>query len=181
MLTHKGTQTLTTQRLVLRRFRIEDAKAMFENWANNPQVTKYLTWPTHECVEDSRNVVESWVNDYGKQDFYLWAITLQDDVPIGSISVVECDDRIGKMEIGYCIGAKWWHQGITSEALAAVMKFLFEQVSARRIQASHDSKNPNSGAVMKKCGMTYEGTLRQYGWNNQGICDVCIYAAVSNV
>lgn len=63
--------------------------------------------------------------------------------------------------IGYCIGEKWWHQGITSEALQHVINFLIDEVGMNRIEAVHDSQNPNSGKVMKKCGMKYEGTLRQ--------------------
>lgn len=55
--------------------------------------------------------------------------------------------------IGYCIGRKWWKQGITSEALKAVIDFLFDEVKTNRIEARHDPRNPNSGLVMKKCGM----------------------------
>lgn len=80
------------------------------------------------------------------------------------------------MHIGYCIGKAWWHRGITSEALKAVMDFLFDVVGANRIEARHDPRNPNSGGVMKKCGMKYEGTLRSAGRNGQGICDECYYA-----
>ncbi|MBR4142117.1 MAG: GNAT family N-acetyltransferase, partial [Firmicutes bacterium] len=47
---HCGTQTIETERLILRRLRREDAGAMFRNWTSDPEVTKYLTWPTHESV-----------------------------------------------------------------------------------------------------------------------------------
>ena len=53
--------------------------------------------------------------------------------------------------------------------------FLFDTVDVNRIEARHDPKNPNSGKVMKKCGMKYEGILRSSDRNNQGICDVCYY------
>ena len=65
------------------------------------------------------------------------------------------------MVCGYCIGEKWWNQGITSEALKEVIRFFFEEVKANRICACHDINNPNSGKVMIKCNMKYEGTLRQ--------------------
>lgn len=94
--------------------------------------------------------------------------------------MVNHDDRIGKAEIGYCIGRKWWHRGIMSEALKAVIDFLFDEVSYQRIEARHDTRNPHSGAVMQKCGMKYEGTLRQSDWNNQGVCDACWYASLKN-
>jgi ribosomal-protein-alanine N-acetyltransferase len=65
---------------------------------------------------------------------------------------------------------------VTSEAFSAIIPFLFEEVGVNRIEAQHDPNNPHSGNVMKKCGLKYEGTLRQVGYNNQGIADVCIYS-----
>ena len=86
------------------------------------------------------------------------------------------DEQTDSAEIGYCIGRKWWHQGIMSEALKAVMDFFFDTVGANRIESRHDPNNPHSGLVMKKCGMKYEGTSRASGRNNQGICDMAQYA-----
>ncbi len=80
------------------------------------------------------------------------------------------------LQIGYCIGRKWWHKGIMAEALLKVIEFLFDEVGANRIEAVHDPNNPNSGRVMLKCGMKYEGTLRSAAVNNQGITDVAYYS-----
>lgn len=181
MVTHKGTQTLQTQRLTLRRAVPEDAVPMFQNWANDPEVTKYLTWPVHSSPVISRMVIDSWIESYEKDDTYQWMIALKDQPrsPIGSISVVSQNADIGKAEVGYCIGQNWWHQGIVTEALQAVMDFLFDEVGMNRIEARHDARNPHSGGVMKKCGMQYEGTLRQSDRNNQGICDACVYGLLN--
>lgn len=181
MLTHKGTQTIETERLILRRFRPSDARPMFENWASDPEVTKFLTWPTHESPEISQMVTDSWVASYEKPDYYQWAITLKStpDSPIGSISAVKLRDDIAKAEIGYCMGKPWWHQGIMSEALKGVMDYLFDQVGMNRIEAQHDPNNPHSGGVMRKCGMQFEGTSRQDGRNNLGICDISRYALLA--
>lgn len=100
--------------------------------------------------------------------------------PIGTISVVNYNEQTQTVHIGYCIGQTWWHQGIASEALGCVMKFLFDQVEVLRVEARHDPNNPNSGAVMRKCGMHYEGTLRKSDWNNQGICDASYYSLLAN-
>ena len=178
---HTGTVTLETARLILRKVRIDDAQAMYSNYASDDEVTRYLTWPTHQTPDISRMVLTDWVSSYTKNDFYLWAITLKEtgDQMIGSISVVRHNDNIRKAEIGYCIGRAWWHQGIMTEALQAVMKHLFDTVGYNRIEAAHDPNNPNSGKVMMKCGMKYEGTLRQSDRNNQGLCDVRIYALLA--
>lgn len=181
MVQHRGTQPLNTPRLLLRRAVREDAQPMFKNWANDPEVTKYLTWPTHSSVEVSQWVIDSWIADYEKEDTYQWMIVLKElEAPIGSISVVKQNSDIGKAEIGYCIGKAWWHQGIVSEAVKAVMDFLFDEVGMNRIEARHDPRNPHSGNVMKKCGMNYEGTLRQSDRNNQGICDASVYGLLKH-
>jgi ribosomal-protein-alanine N-acetyltransferase len=177
---HKGTIELTTKRLILRRFTMDDAENLYKNWAGDDEVTKYLTWPTHKNLDISKNVLESWVNNYCKNDFYQWAIILKEiKEPIGSISVVQQRDDIKMVHIGYCIGKKYWNQGITSEALNRIIKFLFEEVGVNRIEARHDLNNPNSGKVMKKCGMKYEGTMRKADINNQGICDCSEYGILA--
>ena len=178
---HCGTQTLETERLILRRFVIEDSAAMYNNWASDEEVTKYLTWPTHSSQEISKSIIENWVNSYSDEESYQWAIVLKDKgEPVGSISVVHTNENVSKAEIGYCIGKAWWHRGITSEALKAVMDYLFDVVDVNRIEARHDPRNPNSGKVMKKCGMKYEGTLHSSDRNNQGICDACYYALLKS-
>ena len=122
--------------------------------------------------------MEDWVNQYSNQSYYHWAIVLKDngDEPIGDIAVVNMKENISMAHIGYCIGRTWWHKGITSEALKAVMDFLFDVVDVKRIESRHDPRNSNSGKVMKKCGMKYEGTLRSSDWNNQGIWEARDYA-----
>ena len=85
------------------------------------------------------------------------------------------DDRCELVEIGYCIGDRWWHRGITTEAMRAVTAFFFERVGANRVETRHDANNPHSGDVMKKCGLKFEGLLRKSDWNNQGVADMCIY------
>lgn len=172
---HFGTKRIETERLVLRRFTMDDAQVMYDNWASDPEVTKFLTWPAHSSVEVTRAVLRDWVAGYENEDFYVWAIELE-GAPIGSISVVSHNDRAELVHIGYCIGKKWWHRGVMSEALAVLIRFFFEEVGVNRIECRHDPNNPHSGNVMRKCGMKYEGTLRQSDWNNQGICDASWYA-----
>lgn len=177
MLLHKGTKTLETARLCLRKAQIEDAQSMFRNWASDPEVTKFLTWPAHETVDLSASVLRMWIREYDKPDFYQWMIVLKEiDQPIGSISAVNLQDSIAQVEIGYCIGKPWWRKGIMTEALSAVIEFFFTEVGMNRIEAKHDIRNPHSGDVMRKCGMRREGTTCSSNRNNQGICDTAHYA-----
>lgn len=177
MLTHKGTKTIETARLILRQPQHSDAAPMFRNWANNPEVVKYLTWSVHSSPEVSAMIVDTWVEGCRKENFYHWMIVPKDlGEPIGSISVVEQNEAVQSVEIGYCIGESWWHQGLVTEAMQALIAFFFQEVGMNRIEARHDVNNPNSGGVMRKCGMHYEGTSLQSAKNNQGICDMAHYA-----
>jgi ribosomal-protein-alanine N-acetyltransferase len=178
---HKGTIPLETERLILRSFKIEDADAMFCNWASDPEVTKYLTWPTHTSVDVSKAVISDWTNSYSNDDHYSWTIVLKElGEPIGSIAIMEQNQRTGTVHVGYCIGKPWWGKGYTSEALSRLIRFFFEDVKAKRIESRHDPRNPNSGKVMLKAGMKFEGTKRQSDWNNQGICDAAWYAMLAD-
>ena len=178
MLTHKGTKTIETDRLILRQFTMDDAAPMFRNWASDDQVTRYLTWPTHESVEISRMVLSDWTGHYGEPDFYNWAIVLKENgpEPIGNISVVHVKDGTLCATMGYCMSRAHWRKGIMAEALTALIAFLFDEVGFNRIEADHDIENPASGRVMQKSGMTFEGTSRQGGHNNRGIVDLCHWA-----
>ena len=175
---HIGTQIIETPRLILRPFTMADAPAMFDNWASDPEVTKYVTWPAHSSIEITRMVLRDWVDGYDHPDRYNWAITLKEegDRPVGNISAVHVYEKTDSIEIGYCMGRGWWGKGIMAEALTAVIDFFMEQVGTNRILARHDTNNPNSGKVMKRAGMSYEGTLRQSGRNNQGIVDLAYYS-----
>ena len=169
---NNGTQTLETDRLILRQFCINDAENMFKNWASDPEVTTFLTWPPHADVNLTRSLLADWINRYSDLAYYNWVIELKEiNEIIGNISVVKLNESTEAADIGYCMGKAWWGKAIMPEALGAVVKYLFEEVGLNRVAACHDSNNPKSGRVMDKAGMKLEGVLRAAGINNQGICD----------
>lgn len=173
-----GTQTIETKRLILRKTIDSDAEPMFYNWANDSRVTKYLIWSPYESVQQLKDSYHKYLLEHADDpEFYDWKIVLKElNEPIGSIGVVNKQPEIEEVEIGYCIGYRWWHKGIMTEALTAVIKYLFKEVGVNRIVAHHDINNPHSGDVMKKCRLQYEGIRRQGGKNMQGICDIACYA-----
>jgi ribosomal-protein-alanine N-acetyltransferase len=177
---HTGTIALETPRLLLRKFSVDDATAMYHNWASDPQVSKFLTWPTHESVDETRKVLSDWVKLYSDPSVYHYAIILKEIYePIGSIAAVKIDEGTKSCEIGYCIGQPWWGNGFTAEALQALVSFFLDTVGFLRVFARHDTNNPNSGKVMRKCNMTFEGIARQAGRNNQGIVDIATYSILA--
>lgn len=179
---HLGTVFLETERLILRPFKESDVEDVYNNWASNDNVTKYLTWPTHDSKEITKSIIDLWVSKNGELKNYQWCIEWKENhQAIGSLSVVHIHENIDAFEIGYCISEDYWNKGITSEAFKKVIKFLFEEVGCNRIFATHDIYNPNSGKVMKKAGLKYEGTLLDAGKNNTGICDLVIYGITKNM
>lgn len=180
MLMHKGTKEICTERLKLRRYRLSDAEEMFENYANDERVTKYLSWKAYSKAADIIPFLQMSIKEYEQPTTYHWAIEYRGKM-IGSIAVMEVDELRRNCEVGYCIGYNYWNKGITSEALAAVIAFLFEEVGMHRVMAKHDVDNPASGGVMKKCKMTYEGRFKEYYLRHDGTySDACVYGIVKD-
>ena len=125
MLTHKGTKELTTKRLKLRRFTVDDAQDMFNNWASDAEVTKFVSWLPHSTPDLTRELLGKWVEEYEKPDYYSWAIEYNGRL-IGSIGAPSITERDERTEIGYCIARDCWNKGITTEALEAVCVGRFE-------------------------------------------------------
>lgn len=167
MVNHIGTQEIRTGRLLLRKFREGDAGMMYRNYTSDSEVTRFLTWPTHPSEEVTNGFLQYVLGCYANENAYEWAVEFDGEI-IGSISVVSLslDDEL--CEIGYCYGKKWWGKGIGTEALNAVIKFLFESCNFNCISACHAKENPASGKVMLKCGMKYEGTLRARKKSKEG-------------
>ena len=167
-----GTRTIETARLILRRFKIEDAEDMYENWTSDPEVTRFLTWPAHSDVKITKKILSDWVSSYEDGGYFNWAMELKENgAVIGNISVVKLSENTEAADMGYCMSRAYWGRGLMPEALKAVMDYLFDEVGLNRIAACHDVNNPKSGRVMDKAGMKQEGIFRAAGKNNQGICD----------
>ncbi len=175
---HLGTRTIETERLTLRPFRIGDAQAMFDGWASDYEVARYMRWQPHENVAQTREILAEWIAEYGvKPDLYRWAIACKDgDLPIGSIGVFMENEVDQRAEVGYCVGRAFWGQGYVTEALKAVLRYMLLEVGLNRVEAYHSVRNPGSGAVMRKAGMTYEGCARQKYRTKEGFHDSDEYA-----
>ena len=179
MLTHKGTQNLKTKRLLLRKYEMTDAEQMFKNYATDSEVTRFLNWDPYNNVDEVKLFLKEVMKKYDNLDNYNWAIEYSGEM-IGSISAYGLNDRDSACEIGYCLGRAYWNQGIMSEALDAVLQYLFREVNMHRIMAKHDVDNPASGKVMQKCNMVHEGTFRKFYLHEDGTySDSLIYGILN--
>ncbi len=149
-------QMLVTDRLILTPWQTEFAQGMFDNWATDKEVNKFLSWELHKNVEETKQLIYMWINELN----YNWCIVdKQTGEPIGSINTVKRNPRDFSCEIGYCLSRKCWNKGYMTEALKAVIDFLFSE-GYFRIELKHAIENPSSGRVMQKAGMTFEATLK---------------------
>lgn len=173
---------LTSKRLVLRPFVIDDAASLF-SWASDDDVTRYLRFQSHDTLQESQRVIKRWIHDAQHPPFFHWALERREDCRvIGSmgIEIISAHDNRG--EIGYCLSKSVWNQGFATEALRTVISYAFDAGGFHRLEACHSVQNAASGRVMEKAGMVREaGPLRQYYRSDQlGYQDVYLYAAIAD-
>ncbi|MSS45489.1 GNAT family N-acetyltransferase [Cutibacterium sp. WCA-380-WT-3A] len=154
-----GTRPIQTDRLALRRWSVDDAQQMYDNWASDPEVTRFVTWPPHPNIDATRSLLTGWVHDYDRPSTFNWAVWLG-DVIIGQTAVVNLETEVDLAEVGYCFGSRWWNHGYATETLKAVMAYLFDAADVNKVEARHDPANIASGKVMEKAGMVPEGLRR---------------------
>ncbi len=169
MVNHIGTKVLETERLLLRRFTFDDAQMMFDNWASDDDVMRYLKSSTHQSIQETKEAIGRWVKDYDKGEEYFWAIVVKDiNEPIGhfvlrkpldvlTLFYHDMDDTC--FEIGYVLSKKFWGKNIAAEAAKTVLQFAFNEVRLQRIVAVHHGDNENSGKVLLKSGLQFDGSL----------------------
>lgn len=156
-----GTNRIETDRLILRKFTIDDAEDMFNNWASDKETTKYVSFDPHKDVEITKKVINIWLNEY-KDNGFNWVVELKETGEIiGNISIVSLKEKDDYGEIGYAYGSKYWGNGYATEALKAVIDYLLNECCFNLVEARYVPSNPASGKVMKKAGMKYEGSLRK--------------------
>ena len=177
-LNHTGTVRLETERLILRPMSITDADQMYSNWASDTEVSKYMSWEPHVDIAATKSILTKWINEYAKMDYYHWGIELKKtDQIIGSAGTQGINEKHRTADLGYCLGRAYWGKGYMSEAVAAMIRHLFNTVGFNRISASHDVNNIGSGRVMQKCGMVFEGIQRQAHYcPRRGFYDSAYYA-----
>lgn len=160
-----GTIPLETERLILRKYTINDAY----DYACVDSENGEIIWDA-QFAEKQITELQKVIDQYKKEDYYYWAIAEKSTGKIiGGILTVSANERMLSCEIGYAINPKYRNIGYASEALKRVLEFLLIEVEYNRVQAGHLADNPASGRVMQKSGMKYEGTLRQDNRNNEGI------------
>lgn len=178
MMQHCGTQTIETKRLILRRFKAEDAADMLLNWASDPQVQYEYGEPTYETPEAVQGLLQTYLAGYAQPDFYRWAIIARETGRnIGMIAFCKVWPDCKTAEIEYCIGADFWGRGYAGEALEAVISWTFAHTDFGKLEAYHRAANPKSGRVLQKSPMHRIETVERFiraGESPEGEICYCI-------
>lgn len=176
----KKTVKIETDRLILRKFKLEDAKDMFDSYCSKDIVTKYLRWLPHKSVEDTSKYLKEFVLPRYKQDYsYCWAIEFKETGKvIGCVDIFKIDLSTKKCTFGCVLSDEFWGKGIMTEAAKKVFDFIFEE-GFIRIQSHHQIDNIASGKLLQKLGMEHEGTLKKFDIDRYGqIIDCEVYAII---
>ncbi|MCE5267603.1 MAG: GNAT family N-acetyltransferase [Planctomycetaceae bacterium] len=167
--------TLQTARLALRPFRTADAGQV--QFLAGDRAVADTTLNIPHPYEDG--IAEKWISNhrdwFERDEQAVFAVTLKSDgTLVGAVGLrIEREDD--RAELGYWTGREYWERGYCTEAVRALLAFGFGELRLNRIYACHFSRNPASGRVMQKVGMTHEGRLRQHSKKWDAFEDVEVY------
>ena len=169
---------LESQNLILKKIEdahLQDVYVIY----NNDKVFEYCgIIPKHNMKTVSK-MIQHFERDYNKQSRIKWGIFQKNesDTLVGIIEAMDFNRKVNMVTIGYFLAEEYWGKGIASEAVHAIVKFLFEDVHINRIQAEVIPENDISKKVLLKNGFIKEGLLRQATlWSGKGIVDLEIYS-----
>ena len=171
---------LETPRLLLRPFVLADA-ADVQRLAGAPEVADTTLNLPHPYRE---GVAEAWIGSHASRfaegGGVNYAITFRaDGALMGSISLIVTRQH-RRAELGYWLGVPFWGQGYMTEAAGALVARGFALLDLHKIEATHMTRNPASGRVMEKVGMTLEGLLREHVFKNGGLEDLAVYGILES-
>lgn len=151
---------LKTERLRLRKAKLPDAEAIFRQYANDPEVTKYVSWRAHRNLAETREYMRmcalAW--DIGKA--FHWVIETQDTKQVIGMMIARVNAE--KWELGFVLARAFWGRGYMTEAVNALIAWALKQKEIYRVWAVCDIDNKASARVMEKAGMVREGTLHRW-------------------
>jgi [ribosomal protein S5]-alanine N-acetyltransferase len=151
---------ILTDRLILRPPRLSDAEQIFARYAQDLDVSRYMSWTPHRSIDDTRAFLDRITadNESGRSCGYL-IFSHNDNQLLGSVGGTIDQHR---MQFGYCLARDAWGRGIATESARAFIEAVFARLPVSRIQAYCDVENAASARVLETASLKLEGTLRKY-------------------
>ena len=155
----KPPEIIETERLILRKPRMDDAPAVFSGWVQDPEVTHFLTWRPHENIGQTESLLARGIAAWEGDVRFLFMIALKNNDLIGKIELRIEGHRV---ELGYVMNKAYQGKGYMTETARAIIDWAFQQPNIYRVFATTGVDNIASQRVMEKVGMLREGLLRKY-------------------
>lgn len=179
MLKCSFTTEVNTERLLLRRFEASDAESVFRNWAADPDVQLNYGEPVYDTLEKTSALIDSYVSKYSGMYYYRWAVIEKATGEcIGQIAYFLVDPQNEFAEIEYCIGSAYQRKGYATEACKEIIRYGFDTIGLHKVQICCRTANQKSRKVIEKCGLQYEGTLRDYFKMSDGTFEGRMYYSI---
>ncbi|HEY0079568.1 MAG TPA: GNAT family N-acetyltransferase [Pyrinomonadaceae bacterium] len=155
----KPPEHIETKRLALRMPSLSDAEAIFNSYAQDTEVTSYLTWRPHKNIQETEGFLSDCVAAWGGSARFPYVITLKESSEVIGMLEIRINDF--KADVGYVVSRRHWGKGIATEALRGLVEWALSQESIYRVWALCDADNRASARVLEKVGMQCEGLLRR--------------------
>jgi [ribosomal protein S5]-alanine N-acetyltransferase len=153
-------QSLETERLFLRQPVAEDAGLIFEQYAQDPEVTKYTSWKPHKSVRETNEFIGRCISVWANNSAFPYVLISQEDAQL--IGMIEIRISQYKADLGYVLAKSEWGKGYMTEAIQALTDWALGQDEIYRVWAICDVENLASARVMEKVGMQREGVLKRW-------------------
>jgi RimJ/RimL family protein N-acetyltransferase len=153
-------EKIETERLLLQRFRPEDAEEIFFTYASKPEATRFVSFPTHQTIYDTRQYLDYATRAWNQDIDFSYSIRLRENQKmIGSFGVVH---ENGKVSFGYVLSPRHWGNGYATEACKKLMAILQANLTVFRIWTLVDCENVASVRVLIKSGLVQEARLEKW-------------------
>ncbi len=176
---HLGTVQLKTDRLILRRFMESDAEGIFHSFVNDAGFLYYANKEARSLAQEKESL-KGIDERYENKDYYNWLITLKDGAVIGAINL-NVEDYNESLEFNYAVDDRHRGNGYMTEALLAVREFAVNELRVNRFFGGCEIDNHASACVMEKCGLRFEGILRNHLKLSDGYHDMRVYSFIRGI
>ncbi len=153
-------ERIETPRLVLRKPVLADAEAVYARYSSDPEVTRFLSWPTHRSIEETRSFLRS--SDVEWQRWPAGPYLIESRAGQQLLGGTGLHFKTPTLAVtGYVLAKDAWGHGYATEALAAIVTAA-RALKVRRLYAECHCGHRASARVLEKCGFTCEGVLQQH-------------------
>ncbi|MBZ5537411.1 MAG: GNAT family N-acetyltransferase [Acidobacteriia bacterium] len=156
----KPPEEFETPQLRLRLPALEDAPSIFDQYARDPEVTRYLVWRPHRYIDETREFLRRCKAVWKDGSAFPWIIIRRADEQL--VGMIEIRISGHTVSLGYVLARSYWGKGYAPEAVETVVDWALGQSEIYRVWAVCDVENRASARVLEKSRMVCEGTLHRW-------------------